>query len=154
MKVQSLERPIRAHPFFDGLEDRHIKLVAGCAKNVRFRAGQVIFKEGDPASTFYLVRSGRVSVELAIPGKPNMALETLVAGDVLGWSWLFPPFVWHFDARAVDATSAIAFDGACLRKKCDRDPALGYALMQRFAGVMLDRLMATRLKVLDVYGPD
>jgi CRP-like cAMP-binding protein len=86
-----------------------------------------------------------------IPGQGRITIETIASGDVLGWSWLFPPYRWHFDAQALELTRAIAFDGACLRAKCDDDHDLGYAL-QRFARIMMQRLQATRLQLLDVYG--
>lgn len=150
--METLEPILAQHPFFQDIEpdDRH--LMAGCATNVRFSAGADLFREGDPADRFYLLRHGRVALQVFIPGQGRVTLETIEAGDVLGWSWLFPPYTWHFDAQAVELTRAIAFDGACLRDKCDEDHGLGYALMQRFARIIMQRLQATRLQLLDVYG--
>jgi CRP-like cAMP-binding protein len=129
-----------------------LEVVAGCASNVHFRTGDVLFREGEPADTFYVVRHGSVSLEIFVPAGGPVTIETLDAGEVVGWSWLFAPYLWHFDARARSPVRATAFDGACLRAKSDADPALGYALMTRFAQVMIERLQATRLRLLDVYG--
>ena len=87
-----------------------------------------------------------------MPARGPMMIETIEAGEVIGWSWLFEPYRWHFDARALSAVRATAFDGACLRAKCETDPALGYALMSRFAQVLIERLQWTRLRLLDLYG--
>jgi CRP-like cAMP-binding protein len=119
---------------------------------VRFAAGDDLFREGDVADRFYLIRHGHVALQVFIPGQGRITIETIAAGEVLGWSWLFPPYRWHFDAQALELSRAIAFDGACLRAKCDEDHDLGYMLMQRFAQVMTQRLQATRLQLLDLYG--
>lgn len=140
------------HPLFHGLDPPVLALVSGCGRNVHFDAGTRILHEGAPADTFYVLRGGRVALEVFTPGRGPVVIETLGPGDVLGWSWLFPPYRWHFDAHAADSVRAIALDGVCLREKCHDDPLLGYELTQRFASVMLDRLQATRLRLLDVYG--
>jgi CRP-like cAMP-binding protein len=139
-------------PFFAGLSAEQLDLLAGCASNVHFDEGQVVFREGEPADTFYVVRHGTVALEIFAPGRGGIVVETIESGEVLGWSWLFPPFRWHFDARALTPIRATAFDGACLRGKCADDPALGYDLMTRFAQVLMERLQWTRLRLLDVYG--
>ena len=118
----------------------------------RFDAGEYIFREGDAADVFYVVREGTVALELYMPPRQAVTIETLHEGDLLGWSWLFPPYKWTFDARAVEPCRAIAFDGACLRGKCEANHELGYELMLRFAAVMIRRLQATRVRLLDVYG--
>ena len=149
--MQSIDELIRAHPFFRDLPEDDLALVAGCGENVHIGAGDLIFVEGDPADTFYVIRKGRASLEINAPPR-GIVVATLGTGDVLGWSWLFPPYRWHFDARALDETSAIALDGACIRGKCEDDPELGYRLMQRFAQVAHERLQSTRLQLLDLYG--
>jgi CRP-like cAMP-binding protein len=138
--------------FFDGLRPETIELVAGCASNVQFDAGTTIFREGEHADFFYLLRHGSVALETYVPARGAVMIETIEDGDVLGWSWLFPPYRWHFDARAVTAVRATAFDGECLRGKCAADPALGYELVSRFAQTLIQRLQWTRLRLLDVYG--
>jgi CRP/FNR family cyclic AMP-dependent transcriptional regulator len=150
--MHTLDEIVAESPIFEGLSQEQLELIAGCARNVGFGAGERMFREGEPADTFFLVRKGRVSLSTHVPPRGTVVIETLDPGEIVGWSWLFPPYVWHFDARAVDDVRAVAFDGACLRGKCGADPALGYALMQRFASVMIDRLQHTRLRLLDVYG--
>jgi CRP-like cAMP-binding protein len=147
-----LETVLAEVPFLEDLGDAQLALIAGCGSNVRFREGETLFREGDPADTFYVVRHGHVSLETFVPARGPMVIETIESGEVLGWSWLFPPYRWHFDARALSLVRATAFVGACLRGKCDADPALGYALMQRFAQLLIERLQWTRLRLLDLYG--
>jgi CRP/FNR family transcriptional regulator, cyclic AMP receptor protein len=140
------------HAFFAGLAPDQVELVAGCGTNEVFAPGTVVAREGDPADRFYVLREGRVAVGIAVPQHEQLVVATLGAGDVLGWSWLFPPHRWHFDVVAVGETHAIGLDGRCLRQKCDEDPALGYALMRRFARILVQRLESTRLQLVDVYG--
>jgi len=140
------------HPFFAGLEPDQIELIAGCGTNVHFAPGGAILTEGAPADTFYVVRRGSVALEIAAPHRDPVVVETLGAGEVVGMSWLLPPYRWTFDGRARTDVSAIELDAACLRGKCDDDPVLGYALYTRFAGLMRERLQATRLQLLDLYG--
>jgi CRP/FNR family cyclic AMP-dependent transcriptional regulator len=150
--MEDLERILSEHPFLSGMEQEHIKLLAGCAKNVVFKAGEFIFREGEPADTFYFIRHGRVSVEIYTAHKGPIIVRSREAGEIFGWSWLVPPYRWHFDARAVELTRALAIDGKCIREKCEQDHDLGYALMKRFTLVIAERLEATRLQLLDVYG--
>ena len=153
MELKTLEPIIAAHPFFQGLTPAHLALIVGCASNVRFNAGEFVAHQENEANTFYLIRYGHISVELYVPNRGGaVAIQTLGPGDVLGWSWLFPPYTWQFDARAVNLTRAIAFDGHCLRTKCDENYELGYEVMKRFAGLFSQRLSATRLQLLDMYG--
>jgi CRP-like cAMP-binding protein len=150
--MQTLEPILAHHHFFVGLDERYLALLAGCASNVRFEAGAYLLREGEDASYFYLLREGRVAIEVNAAERGAITIETIEAGDVLGWSWLFPPYRWHFSGRAVEPVRALALDGACLRGKLDTDPRLGYELMKRFSQVMVERLQATRLQLLDVYG--
>jgi CRP-like cAMP-binding protein len=150
--IHTLEPIIRQHPFFQGLTDRHMQLIVGCAKNVILDAEQLVFREGEAADQFYLIREGLVSVEVMIPQRGATTVQTVGEGDVLGWSWLFPPYRWHFGARTLKLTRAIAFDGKCLRTKCEKDHDLGYELLKRFSRVVTERLEATRLQLLDLYG--
>ncbi|MCG8423472.1 MAG: cyclic nucleotide-binding domain-containing protein [Proteobacteria bacterium] len=152
MKIETLQPLLAVHPFFAGLDPEHLTIITGCAHNTRFGADQSIFAEGDPANSFYLIRSGRIALDVSIPGRGHHVVQTVEEGDVLGWSWLFPPHEWMFSARAVEPTRAVAMNGTCLREKCEADPALGYELMKRFAAVMVERLHATRIQLLDVYG--
>ena len=138
--------------FFQGMRPHALDIIAGCATNVRFAADEWIFQEGEDASQFYLIRHGKVALKAFVPGRGEVTIQTIEAGDVLGWSWLFPPYQWHFGARALELTRAIAFDGACLRMKAEDDHDLGYELLKRFSQTIIERLQATRLQLLDVYG--
>ncbi len=149
--MEQLDVIIQEHPFLKGLEPKYISLVAGCASNVRFEEGQVLFREGEEAHSFYIIRQGKIAIETYAAERGSIIIDTLTDGDILGWSWLIPPYNWHFDARAIEPTRAIALDGRCLRGKCETDHNLGYELLKRFAYIMEDRLQATRIRLLDLY---
>jgi CRP/FNR family cyclic AMP-dependent transcriptional regulator len=151
MAMETLERVLAEHPFFQGLERPYIQLLAECASRVRFDPGEVIFREGEPSNLFYLIRHGKVAVETFVPNRGPIAIQTLGEGQVLGWSWLVEPYRRRFDARAVELTRAIALDGQCLRGRCEEDHHFGYELMKRVAHLMDQRLQATRLQLLDLY---
>jgi CRP-like cAMP-binding protein len=139
-------------PAFAGLDPAQLELIAGCGHNEHVPAGALLLREGEPADTFYLLRSGMVVLELHAPGRDPLRIQTLSAGDVVGWSWLFAPHRWQMDARALEPCRVVAFDGACLRGKCESDHELGYQLMRRFAASVVERLQATRFQLLDLYG--
>lgn len=143
---------IKEHPFFHDLSPENLDFIAGCGKNVAFKEGELIATPGDPANDFYLIRSGHVSTSLEMmPGKPFIFL-TLGKNDILGLSWLIPPYRWTVAARALQTTHAIALDGACLRAKCEEDPVLGFILMKHLVKILVAREEAARLHLLDVYG--
>lgn len=150
--MEGLERILKEHKFFAGLNEEFCNLICGCAKNVRFEAGQYLFHEAESADQFYLIRHGRVALELSAPGRGAVTFQTLGEGEIVGVSWLIPPYRWTYDARAIELVRAIAIDAACLRRKCEADHDLGYEMMKRFVPVLLQRLEATRLQILDVYG--
>lgn len=151
--VKTIADLLREHPFFEGMDEEDLGTIAGCGRIITFSAGSYIAREGEDADLFYVIRRGKVAIETFIPQRPPLVLQTLQAGEIFGWSWLFPPYKWTFDARAMDAdVHAIALDGRCLRGKCERDTRMGFDLMQRFARIMTERLQATRLQILDVYG--
>jgi CRP-like cAMP-binding protein len=150
--MRSIADLVAAAPSLAGLEPRRLELIAGCGRTGRYAAGELLFRAGESADDFFLIREGAVALELAVPEREPVTIETLHDGDLLGWSWLFAPHRWMFDAYAVQDTSVVVFDGACLRGKCETDHELGYQLMRRFAAVLVDRLQATRLQLLDVYG--
>jgi CRP-like cAMP-binding protein len=151
---QTLERVLVEHPLLKGCDPHYIQLLVDCASNVRFDAGEFIFRQGEEAELFYLIRHGRVALEIPDSDRGPIIIQTLTEGDVLGWSWAITPYRWHFDARAVELTRAIALDGKCLRDKCEVDHDLGYEVMRRVTHIMEHRLQATRLQLLDVYGSD
>ncbi len=150
--TDDLTRVIDEHPFFADMPKPYRDLVVGCARNERFDAGEYIFREGQEANRFYLVRTGQVAVEVHVPGREPLVVETLGHGEVLGWSWLVKPYKWTFDARAMQLTRAISLDGACLRGKMDDDHALAYELLSRFVPVMSERISAARMQLMDMYG--
>jgi CRP/FNR family cyclic AMP-dependent transcriptional regulator len=149
--MQTMADYLPSHPFFAGLDADALALVAGCAVNAHLRPGEHLFREGEPADTFYVVRSGRVAIRMRLP-TDAVVVDTARDGDVVGWSWLVPPYRWTFDAVATEETSVVSIDGACLRGKCEADPALGYALLQRVVRVMSTRLHSARVRLLDLYG--
>jgi CRP/FNR family cyclic AMP-dependent transcriptional regulator len=150
--MESLGKIIRKHPFFENLIPEYIELIAGCASLVKFDENHMVLKEGETADNFYLIREGKISLEMNVPDQGTVTLETVGKGDVVGWSWLFAPYQTHFDARALESTRAISFDGKCLRKKIDQDHNLGFHIMIQFVKIIQNRLQATRLKLIDMYG--
>lgn len=151
METHNLEPILEQHPFLQGMKREHLDIIVGCASNVRFDPGHQLFHEGDEAKKFYIVRSGMVGIEMKLPGKGVLTVQTIGENEVLGWSWLFPPYKWHFDARALQLTRAIALDGECLRKKCETDNQLGYELLKRFSDILEQRIQSMRLQMLDMY---
>jgi CRP-like cAMP-binding protein len=149
--MENLERLLRAHDFLNGLSEEHTRLLVSCAKNVRFDVGAFLLHEGREATTFYLVRAGQVALEVDVPGKGIVQMETVGPGDVLGLSWLIPPYRSHLDARAVEPVVALAFDGTCLRGKMESDHDLGFTLTKRLFEKAYRRLERVRLQRLDVY---
>ena len=143
---------LRHHPFVVDFESRHVERLASLARDVRFERGQVIFLEGDECSEFYLIVNGLVALEIAAPGHV-FRVQTLFAGDELGWSALLGASGKQFQARALERTEALSFESADLLAACREDPAFGFALMQRLLGVVAERLQATRIQLLDSYSP-
>lgn len=150
--MKTIASILKEMSFFKGMDEKHLAALALCARNAQFKTGEIIFKEGDRSSWFYVLKSGRVAIEVNVIGKGTMIIQTISEGDVLSWSWMVPPFKKHFGARAMQLTRAIAFDGECVRKKCEEDHSLGYELFKRFAVIISQRLDATRLQLIDMYG--
>ncbi len=143
---------LRQHPFTQGLDEDIVDLIAGCAKNVVFREGQYVFREGESAEYFFLVRHGTVALEMFVPGRGPLTFLTVKSGEILGSAWLLPPYRYTYDARAVELTRAIAFQCDCLRDKCEADHHVGYEMMKRFMPPLIERLQMARLQSIDVYG--
>ena len=137
---------------FAGLPGSVLDSVAGCGRLDHFEAGKAIIHVGEPAGTFHVIRHGRVSIQIAAPGREPLVVASREEGDAIGWSWLFRPYRWHFDAIALEPTRVISLDGECLRGKADADHELGYHLMSRFAAIAIRDLELTQLQLLDVYG--
>jgi CRP/FNR family transcriptional regulator, cyclic AMP receptor protein len=150
----SIAELVASHPLLAGLPGDAVDQVAGCARNMAYAPGELLLTEGDPATTLFLVRRGRVAIEIHSPHRGPIIIETIGAGGAVGWSWLFPPYRWQFDARALVPVGVVAVDGACLRAKADTDDAMGHQLVTRVAAVLLERLQATRIRLLDLYGTD
>ena len=148
MFMKTLNEAITDHPFFHGMKPEHLAMLTDGANAVQFKVGDVLFREGEPANQFYLIGSGKIALEAHEPADGNTLVQTLGAGDVLGWSWLFPPFVWHFQARAVEPTNAIVLSGARLLVAAERDHDFGYELMKRVVKVVIHRLQAARKQLL------
>lgn len=149
--METLERVLIKYPFFEDLDRSHVQLIVGCASNVRFPAGEYIFREGGEADRFYFVRQGKVALEVCTPGRAPITIQTVGGGEILGWSWLIPPYKWRFDARAIEPVLAFALDGVCLRAKCEEDHHLGYEFLKRLAPVIEQRLQGTRFQLLEMY---
>lgn len=149
--MKTLETTITTHPFFRDLPPEFIPLLTGCARLENFREHEQIFKKDFDAGSFYLLLDGEVAVETPyIPGEGVITLLTLGGGEALGWSWLFPPYQWHFSARAAEPTQAIVFDADKLRSLAGDNPAFGYCLAIRVGGMVLHRLQSTRVRLLDL----
>ena len=146
--MNDLQQRITSHPFCRNLKPEHLAIVTESAREVKFKAGETLFREGEPASQFYLIENGRVTLEAHDPVDGTAPVQDLAGGQVLGWSWLFPPFTWHFQGRAVEATTAIAVNGGHLLAAAEGDPSFGYELMKRVAGMVIQRLQATRKRLL------
>lgn len=151
--VEFFKKLLEQNELFKGLPSASIALIAGCAKNAHFKEGELLFDEGQNADTFYIIREGLVAIDMVAGEQDIITIQTVDPGEVVGWSWLFPPYEWNFRARAILDTRAVALDAKCLRGKLEQDSALGYELMKRFSAVVVQRLARTRLQVLDIFNP-
>lgn len=154
MKMESSSTAIldllAASPFLNRLDPRHLRTMAECAMQTSFKGGEAIFFEGDVANRFYLVLEGTVALESRSRERDPIRIQTVGAGDVLGWSWLFPPYLWHFDAHAIDPVKVVFIYGSRLREHCEDDHDFGYELVKRMAEVMMRRLQATRWQLFEI----
>ena len=132
------------------MSPEHLKILDGASMNAQFEPGEVIFREGEPANRFYLIHSGEVDLEADLDGERIVPIQKAGPGDVIGWSWLYPPYYWHFGARAVQRSTATFYYGTRLREECEDNPEFGYELMKRISQVLLDRLQSTRRRLSEV----
>ena len=146
---KELWKEIAAHPFLKGMNAHHLELLTRYATWKKFEPGEMIFRAGEPAHGFYLIQSGTIVLEGSVMEHGSIATDTVRAGEPLGWSWLFPPYRWHFDARAIQRTTAIFFNGDILRQHYNEDITLAHDLSQRICKVMAHRLQATRRKLIE-----
>ena len=152
MKSRGLDALIGEHALFAGMSPDYCDLIGGCARNVRFDKDAYLFREGEPADQFFLIRHGRVALELLAPGRGPIRFLTLNPGEVAGLSWLVPPYRWPYDARALELIRAVSIDATCLRRKAEENHDFGYEMMKRLMAMLMQRLHAAQLQVLDVYG--
>ncbi|MDJ0928974.1 MAG: cyclic nucleotide-binding domain-containing protein [Gammaproteobacteria bacterium] len=152
MIKKSISDLLKEHPFFASLPANYIEFIAGCGRNAVYEAGAYLGREGDPADVFFIIRSGLIGIESYAPDEGPITVQTMTAGNVVGWSWIVPPYRWQFDARALETTRVVALDGKCLRAKCEEEPLMGYQLMKAFAAEITGRFRANRLQLLDLYG--
>ena len=139
---------VTPHPFLEGMCEQQLRSLSEAAMRASFAEGEWIFREGEPADRFYLIQEGSVFITSRMPGHSQIVIQTIGTG---GWSWLFEPYTWHFDARVDEPMRALFFHAAFLREQCEEDPKLGYDLMNRVSRVVIHRLQAARLKLLNAY---
>ncbi len=151
-EISDLDGLLREHPFFRDMDPDVRSIVAGCAANKRFKAGDFVYREDEAADKFYLIRQGAVALELHVPGREPLVVDTIQQGEVFGWGWMVAPYKWTMDARAVGVVRLLSLNAVCLRAKCEQDHTLGYEFQKRFMVVMSSRLEATRLRLVDMYG--
>jgi CRP-like cAMP-binding protein len=150
--MKTMTELVRAHPFLAGLDAAFISTVAGCARNRVFADGAYLMREGQPADEFHLIRHGTVSVEVYAPRGGPHVLQTLGPGEFVGVSWIVPPYIASSDARATGQVRSFGFDAVCLRRKCEAEPGLGYAMMKLFVPALVQRMSAARMQALDLFG--
>jgi len=150
--METLEPILAEHPFLSGLEPKYLQTLAGCASLVNFNPGQMILSEGQAATHFYLIRYGRVGIEIHTARRGSITVATIGDGDLLSWCCIVPPHRWQIDARAIDLTRTIALDYSCLLRYCETNHDLGYEFMKRFALNLAKSVTFLKLQLVDVYG--
>jgi CRP-like cAMP-binding protein len=150
--IEVTSAALAAHPFLHGMSSDQLDILAGAASDVTFPARHRLFEDGGPANRFWLIQSGHVSLDLYVPGDGPVVIETIGMGELLGWSWLFPPFRWAFGAVAAVPVEAFEFDARAVRECCAADPDLGYELNQRVTRVLAKRLQSTRIRLITLSG--
>ena len=153
IQIEPLATRVALHPFLAGMNHTQLTLLTDCATSVHFEKGQIVFREGEMANRFYLIETGKVLLECERLGNP-VIIDAIGPGDLLGWSWMFPPYTWQFTARAVEPTAAIFFYGTILREYCEKDHSLGYELLKRMSVVMVKRLQAARKNMVAFHAHD
>lgn len=153
MSKQTIEDYLSTHAFFSGMEDSFVKFLSNSATELRIKEGEVLFQQGKRADKFYLLRNGRISVQVPALMGPALEIQALDKDQILGWSWLIPPYRWNFLARALEDSNLLEFDGSAILARCEEDPNFGYELFKRFATLMSERLDAARQKMMDEWNP-
>jgi CRP-like cAMP-binding protein len=150
--MEAIKKVLADHPFFKGLAPEYVEMLASVATNIQFEAKDFLFRDGEESDQFYVILRGRVALETFAPERGPIIVSTLGEGEVLGWTWIVEPYIHRYDAQALELTRVLALDGKSLRRKCEENHDLGYELMKRFTHIMAQRLEATRLQLIDVYG--
>lgn len=153
-QAETMATRVALHPFLAGMNRKHLALLTDCAIGTHFKKSQLILKEGEQANRFYLIESGKVILESGKAYGQPVIIDSIGAGDLLGWSWMFSPYTWQFTARAAEPTNAIFFYGTILREYCERDHSLGYELLKRMTAIMMRRMQAARQKMIDLHAGD
>lgn len=150
VNVVGLEDTLAAHPFAADMDPEALRTIVGCCSNAVYRPGDYLFREGEAADAFFLIRHGQVALEIHVPQGPPIVVETLDEGEIFGWSWLIPPYRWSNDARANDQVRVLKLDAACLRRKIEADRTLGYEIYKRFLPIMAQRLASSRMRIVEL----
>ena len=153
MSKQSTEDYLSTHSFFSGLNDNFMKFLSNTATELQIKKGDVLFQQGENADKFFLLRKGQVSIQVPALEGPVLDIQTLGENEILGWSWLIPPYRWSFLARAVEDSDLLEFDGSAILARCEEDSEFGYELFKRFASLMSERLSAARQQMMDQWNP-
>lgn len=153
MSKQEIEKYLSTHAFFSGMDNSYVKFLSDSVTELQITKGSVLFQYGKPADKFYLVREGQVSIQVPALMGPTLNIQTLGEGQILGWSWLIPPYRWNFQARAMEDSDLLEFDGSAILARCEADPQFGYDVFKRFATLMSERLDAARQKMMDEWNP-
>lgn len=153
MNKQAIREYLSRHPFFNGMDDKYIEFLADSAVETQIGEGGILFRQGNPADRFYLLQSGQVSVQVPALVGPVLEIQRLGEGQLLGWSWLIPPYLWNFQARVEADSTILEFDGRAVLAHCEADPRFGFELLKRFASLMSERLGAARQKMMDEWNP-
>ncbi len=153
MSNQSIEDYLPTHAFFSELDHSFMKFLSDSATELKIKKGDVLFRQGERADKFYLLRNGQMSVQVPALMGPTLEIQTLGEDQMLGWSWLIPPYRWNFQARALEDSDLLEFDGSAILARCEEDPKFGYELLKRFATLMSERLDAARQKMMDEWNP-
>ena len=153
MNNQSITEYLSAHEFFSDLSDDVLKFICECSSTREIKKGQILFRQGENADKFYVIRNGRISIQMPAIMGPTLEVQTLGKGQVLGWSWLISPYKWNFQAKAEEDSELLQFDGIAILARCEQEPKFGYELLKRFAVLMSVGLNAARQKMMDEWNP-
>ncbi len=153
MSNQSIENYLSTHAFFSELDDNFMKFLSDSATELKIKKGNVLFQQGERADKFYLLRNGQMSVQVPALMGPTLEIQILGKDQILGWSWLISPYRWNFQARALEDSDLLEFDGSGILARCEENPKFGYELLKRFAALMSERLDAARQKMMDEWNP-